>query len=971
MWWNTRAAPYAAVCLGIATGAWWGIVGDGWVVPACVLGLLWPLADARATPSRAAWQLGAFALGLFTAGHAGFIPGVPQGLRLLAALPLVALVLAHCLVAAAFGYVGFRCCTSPAARVTLAVPSLWVLQEWLFSLPDSAVPWIRLGYSQAATGPFGVVLPLGGVLLGGWVVLSACGALALACRSRRTALRLRWLGVAMLPWCIGVVASSVDWTESSGSLTVDLVQSGIPSKDKFDDRAAGKILALYDGALRSSSADLIVTSQLSIPKTEEALPVGYLARLQDDLQHERRDALLGLYIDGGPAQLFNGVVALGQSGVQRYLKHRVFPFGETIPFGGRARDWVQSRLPAPLLDTASGPLPSEPLRVGTHRAALAICFEAAFGDIWRVAAQTADLLVNVSSDSAIDSSQLRRQFRRVDQARALELRKPLLRTSDVHGTYVIDAAGRIAVEVPGGRHETARAVVHTRVGPTPYARFGDRLAMLVCVVGLGIALALSRWTAGPARVPRFSESAPAARPSPQAGQVLPAAAVLLLIVGGMFYLMVNAGQAVTEKIRVTNAADAAAYSAGVVEARALNYDAYLNRAMVANEIALAQMVSFASWVNYFATAADNIGGSAGDLNFFLLPNPQVAVLDVAFGGSELAARYFGARTVQDYVDYIVRGAGAIVTWHDLAVNALSLSQQAVHANLLAGVRQGQIANRVVKAMDPALRAEVVLATHGFDTFTKNYGRRTGAGDLRGRFADVTMRSRDPFTRERNWTIDSFDIPLLRNDPALKKRGGTELRGFDEWRAVDTLELHGQRFGCGRFGLSWCDDIRRPIGWGAVEVDAGGADRGAGYHGNAYSENPTTAQRADSAMTTPQYASFSGIPDSREIADVDPRHEVSTGITIRVVKSQADTLTSGNAALATPSGRMAVFNDHPAAGRMAALSRAQVFFDRIASRADGKEEIGSLYNPYWRVRLVAATAADKAYAATRQAGLVLP
>jgi hypothetical protein len=290
----------------------------------------------------------------------------------------------------------------------------------------------------------------------------------------------------------------------------------------------------------------------------------------------------------------------------------------------------------------------------------------------------------------------------------------------------------------------------------------------------------------------------------------------------------------------------------------------------------------------------------------------------------------------------------------------------VQINLTAGIRQRDIAKQVVQAMDPKLDAEVVLVTHGFDTFTKSW-----SGDDRERLKQVSMRSRDQFTRERNWTIDGFDIPFVRKDPSLKKRGGTELVGYDEWRGVDTLELHGEKFGCGRFGLSWCDDIKEPIGWGGIEVDAGGGDAGHGYHGNAYGDNPTTADRSDEVMRQPDYTFYSGLPAVREIADVNPDHEAVTGITIRVWKKQADTLTSGGAATLKPSGELKVFDDHPAKGDMVALSRAQVFFDRISPRADGKTELGSIYNPYWRVRLVAPLAADKAYAATKQDGLVLP
>jgi hypothetical protein len=172
-------------------------------------------------------------------------------------------------------------------------------------------------------------------------------------------------------------------------------------------------------------------------------------------------------------------------------------------------------------------------------------------------------------------------------------------------------------------------------------------------------------------------------------------------------------------------------------------------------------------------------------------------------------------------------------------------------------------------------------------------------------------------------------------------------------------------------LSWCDDIQEPVGWGGSEVDASGGDAGRGHHGNAYGENPTTAGRADGEMSTPNLAIYHGIPNSRELSDVDPKNEPSTAITVRVSKGQGDTLTSGNAAQSKPSGQLALFGDHPAGGQLAALSRAQVYFDRIAPRTNGQVELGSLYNPFWRVRLVAPTAADKVYAATKQGNLALP
>ena len=79
-------------------------------------------------------------------------------------------------------------------------------------------------------------------------------------------------------------------------------------------------------------------------------------------------------------------------------------------------------------------------------------------------------------------------------------------------------------------------------------------------------------------------------------------------------------------------------------------------------------------------------------------------------------------------------------------------------------------------MDPALNAVVVPVSLDMGSFTSSYARNASAGDLRGRMADVTLRSRDAFTRERNWEVSSFNFPFVRKDGALKKRGGTDLIG---------------------------------------------------------------------------------------------------------------------------------------------------------------------------------------------------
>lgn len=970
MLFGAKRVACAPACLGLASGASFGLPAGWLLMQLCLVGLLMPLARSHCRPRHAATDLAAFTFAMLVAAHLGFALGTPADVKWLALLPLAALILSASVSAAAVGALALSLPLRIEVRVLGVMPALWLLHEWLFSLGDLAIPWARLGYVQAPAGPLAGALPLGGVLLATWTMLLLAGLLSLGWHGARQA---RW-GAAVLAMLM-LVAGQLQWTAASDPIDVALVQSGIASGEKVDDAVMQRILRFYKESIDSAAADLIVTPQLAIPKAVSALPAAYLRDLERALERKGADALIGMYFQApAPAQagLFNGALGLGVSGRQHYIKSQLFPFGEFLPFGGAVRAWADSRRYAPAQDTERPAAPGEPVFAAGHRLAIAICFEAAFGNAWRRRASTADLLFNMSSDSAIASRQLTRQFKQINQARALELQKPLLRTSDVDGSFIVDASGRIGVELPANIAALAQARVVTRSGLTPYARWGDALPLTLALSVLGMA-ALAPVAGALASTKlrlRHERRRTLLRRQRLSGQVLPAAVGLLLVIAGMFYLMVNSGQSITEKMRVTNAADAAAYSAAVVEARALNYDAYLNRAMVANQLAIAQIISFSSWIKYFAVAADTYGKNILQVNRFVFPEEEVMALNAVF----LATNYISAytnTTAQQYVEMADPYLGASVTALNRLVNELSRSQKAVHANLAGGIRQRQIANDVVKAMDPALKAEVVLASHGFDAFTKGYNRFGSSGDERGRFADVTMRSRDEFTRERSWTIKSEDFPLIRKDGALKKRGGTELVGYDQWRAVDTLELHGRRFGCGRFGTSWCSDIKRPIGWGAAMVSRSGFDNGPGYHGNAYKENATTASNADSVMATPTYAFFSGIPDSRELRKLDPEDDITTGITIRVHKAQSATLTSGNVLRAKSSGDLALFSDHPSNGQIAALSRAQVFFDRIAERRDGETEIGSLYNPYWRVRLVAPTVADKAYAATRQSGLSLP
>ncbi len=103
------------------------------------------------------------------------------------------------------------------------------------------------------------------------------------------------------------------------------------------------------------------------------------------------------------------------------------------------------------------------------------------------------------------------------------------------------------------------------------------------------------------------------RLSNQEGQ----ASVFVLILIGVVIISViflfQAGRLTTEKMQVQNAADAAAFGAATLEARSLNFSAYTNRAMAANEVAIGQMIGLLSFVDELKTTGEYIDEYAAGL----------------------------------------------------------------------------------------------------------------------------------------------------------------------------------------------------------------------------------------------------------------------------------------------------------------------------------------------------------------------
>ncbi len=414
------------------------------------------------------------------------------------------------------------------------------------------------------------------------------------------------------------------------------------------------------------------------------------------------------------------------------------------------------------------------------------------------------------------------------------------------------------------------------------------------------------------------------------GQALIASLALLAGMLGGFVLVFHSGQLVNDKMRLTNAVDAAAYSAAQWQARALNFQAYINRAIVANEVAVAQLVSLRSWSHYVDSATTRIDQVTQFVPYLAAPMRALErgwdAVDAALGST------------------LPPIEGAISFW-----NAQMLAAAQASAHMSAPPAAADMVGQVLRANEP--RARISAATRllqarnaaAWHRFTQRNER--GGGDLR-RFTQLLADSRDGFTRARSATL--FDFGFL----SLQRRGGTDLIGEYTWRGIDTLSLHINLF------------LRRdevPLAWGAAEQrHSRVSTRSRGQHGGSVSRNPAASRRAQRDMQSSTL--YQGIPQIRTL--VNPRSTAPRALVYSVVAhlpaEEVRTLDRllMPAGLPTVEGGRESVAPRLADAQLHAIGSAEVFFQRPAARADGRVEHASLFNPYWQVRLVPTTASDR-------------
>ena len=444
--------------------------------------------------------------------------------------------------AAAMGLVA-RWRTGLARWDVPAFAAAWLAVELARGQWFTGFPWVASGYAQVDS-PLAAWAPWVGVYgLGAWVALlgaawawawgagaqaqthdrarfsAALGASASAAGPRgRLGLRRLWPALWVLASCATVAVLPQGFTQSTGTLTVSLVQTGVAQDEKFDPTRLQRLLQELQEALSQAQGRLVVAPETALPLLPQDLPEAVAAELSAPFTASAgmRAALVGLPLSTDAGGYSNSVVAWGappegpSDRAYRYDKHHLVPFGEFIPWGFR---WFVDLMHIPLGDFDRGAPVQASYRFAGQALAPNICYEDLFGE--ELAQRFHDplgaptVLVNLSNIAWFGPTVAVDQHLHISRLRSLELQRPMLRATNTGATAVIDHRGQVRAWLEPQVRGVLEAQTEGRQGMTPYAQWAGQLGLLplwgLCaVVLLGAALAARtgrRWPLPGGRAP--------------------------------------------------------------------------------------------------------------------------------------------------------------------------------------------------------------------------------------------------------------------------------------------------------------------------------------------------------------------------------------------------------------------------------------------------------------------------------------
>ena len=377
-----------------------------------------------------------------------------------------------------------------ALAALAVVPSCWLVTEWIRSWQGIGGPWAVLGASQWQHPAILGLAAVGGIWLVSFALVAANTGLLIAFIARLTAVRVVGAAGAIAAVLAGPVAFALTApAPTAHPVTIALVQPG-PGYGPAPRLARSEALT----AAQAGRADLFVWGESSVGY-DLASRSGLLAGVEQTARTAGAEILINqdaLNTAGAKAKQATLIAATGVRG--RYVKTRLVPFGEYIPFRS-VLGWLDKISRAASQNVVEG--------TGAHvlRATLPdgrsltfgplICFESAFPDMSRVDTDNgSQLIIYQTSDSTFQASWAPPQHAALGALRAAETGRPTVQAALTGDSAAFDARGRLLAWAGSDYRGVLLVHMDLPVGSakTAYDELGDYVAWLAVAVAAVAAL---------------------------------------------------------------------------------------------------------------------------------------------------------------------------------------------------------------------------------------------------------------------------------------------------------------------------------------------------------------------------------------------------------------------------------------------------------------------------------------------------
>ncbi len=415
---------------------------------------------------------------------------------------------------AVFGYAAWRLLAPPgpaigrALAAVVVLPAIWVTIEWIRSWQALGGPWAVLGATQWRHPVVLALAAVGGIWLISFVVVAANAAIAVALTAAGPArpagavsparlagavspARLAGAVGAGLAVAAGPVAFALTAAQAAapaaGHVRLALVQPGIVSD--LNRRIAEEIRLTR----RARGADLIVWGESSVTYDLRYDPA-LLRRLR---ALSARAQLLVNQDSIGPRGHTKDAILIGPGGIEgRYVKTRLVPFGEYIPFRpvlGWLAD-ISRAAPVNMVPGTGAHVLHAVLPDGRRLTfGILICFESTFPDMSRAdTRQGAQFIIYQTSDTTFQQSWAPEQHASLGALRAAETGRPVVQAALTGDSAAFDNRGRVLAWMSTSDRGVlaVRLALPPRSALTPFDRFGDYVPWISVAV---TAIALLSW----------------------------------------------------------------------------------------------------------------------------------------------------------------------------------------------------------------------------------------------------------------------------------------------------------------------------------------------------------------------------------------------------------------------------------------------------------------------------------------------